>query len=148
MKNANYTVGTPRSMLKPSSPWLHRHGTPPQTGNGMPNSNLKSSSLLLERYILKLAVHNRKGFSFNRPNVKLHALIYVATKRIATAESTVESLTFHTYTSSAGLPMMRPIYTQSCGKETPCGKSPSPTRVGLQALLDRLHGLPRGCERP
>ena len=31
----------------------------------------------------------------------LHALTYVATKRIATAESTVESLTFHTYTSSA-----------------------------------------------
>ena len=41
------------------------------------------------------------------------------------------------------LPMLRPIYTQSCGKETPCGKSPSHTRVGSQALLDRLHG-----ERP
>ena len=44
--------------------------------------------------------------------------------------------------------MLRPIYTQSCGKETPCGKSPSHTRVGPQALLDRLHGLLRGCERP
>ena len=32
----------------------------------------------------------------------LHALTYVATKRIATAESTVESLTFYTYTSSPG----------------------------------------------
>ena len=36
------------------------------------------------------------------------------------------------------LPMLRPIYTQSCGKETPCGKSPSHTRVGPQALLDRV----------
>ena len=27
-------------------------------------------------------------------------------------------------------------------------KSPSLTRIGLQALLDRLHGVPRGCERP
>ena len=36
------------------------------------------------------------------------------------------------------LPMLRPIFTQSCGKETPCGKSPSHTRVGLQALLDRV----------
>ena len=34
--------------------------------------------------------------------------------------------------------MLRPIYTQSCGKETPCGKSPSHTRIGSQALLDRL----------
>ena len=33
---------------------------------------------------------------------------------------------------------LRPIYTQSCGKETPCGKSPSDTRIGSQALLDRL----------
>ena len=32
----------------------------------------------------------------------LRALTYVATKRIATAESMVESLTFHTYTSSPG----------------------------------------------
>ena len=34
--------------------------------------------------------------------------------------------------------MLRPMYTQSCGKETPCGKSPSHSRVGSQALLDRL----------
>ena len=37
VKNGNHTVGTPRSMLKPSPPWLHRHGTPPRTGNGMLN---------------------------------------------------------------------------------------------------------------
>ena len=36
------------------------------------------------------------------------------------------------------LPMLHPIFTQSCGEETPCGKSPSHTRVGLQALLDRV----------
>ena len=34
--------------------------------------------------------------------------------------------------------MLRPIFTQSCGKEPPCGKSPSHTRVGSQALLDRV----------
>ena len=31
--------------------------------------------------------------------------------------------------------------TQSCRKETPCGKSPSFTCIGLQALLDRLHSV-------
>ena len=36
------------------------------------------------------------------------------------------------------LPMLHPIFTQSCGKETLCGESPSHTRVGLQALLDRV----------
>ena len=36
------------------------------------------------------------------------------------------------------LPRLRPIYTQSCFKETPSGKSPSHTRVGPQALLDRV----------
>ena len=32
------------------------------------------------------------------------------------------------------LPMLRPLYTQSGGKETPCGKSPSHTRVGAFAF--------------
>ena len=37
--------------------------------------------------------------------------------------------------------MLRLIYTQSCGKETPCGKSLSRTRVEPQALPDRFYGL-------
>ena len=94
----------------------------PRTGNGMPidppsSSDLKSSSLLLEMYLLSEAGRSQR-------NVFLHP------------------------TDRMCLPMLRPIYTQSCGKETPCGKSPSHTRVGSQALLDRLHGFPRGCKRP
>ena len=71
VKNANPTVGTPRSMLKSSPPRLHRHGTPPRTGNGMlidpPSfSDLKSSSLLLEMYFPRLAVHNGMCFSIQQ----------------------------------------------------------------------------------
>ena len=36
------------------------------------SSNLKSSSLLLEKYFPKLAVHNGRGSPSNRPNVLAH----------------------------------------------------------------------------
>ena len=105
MKNANHTVGTHRSMLKPSPPWLHCYGTPPRTGNDMPNvsaelSNFKSNALLLERYFPKLAVYNGRGSH--------------STDRMC-------------------LSMLHPMNTQSCGRETPCGKSPCHTRVGPQS---------------
>ena len=37
--------------------------------------------------------------------------------------------------------------TQSCGKETPCGKSPSHLALGHRHCLI-VSGFPRGCERP
>ena len=111
----NHTVGTPKFMLKTSPPWLHRRGTAPRTGNGMPNVSAQLTFITGE-VLSEAGRSQRKGF-------------FHPTDRIC-------------------LPMLRPIYTQSCGKETPCGKSSSHTRVGPQALPDRLHGLPRGCERP
>ena len=118
VKNANHTVGTHRSCSKRlhhGSTSMARHPGRAMACKTYPSSsfNLKSRSLLLERYFPKLAVHNGRGFI-----------------------------------QQTDLLMLRPIYTQSCGKETPCGKSPSHTRVGLQALVDRLPGLPRDCERP
>ena len=111
VKNANHTVDTSRSMLKTSPPWGHRHGTPPRTGNGMPNVIAQllqpQKQLFITGEVLSEAgCSQRKGF-------------FQPTDRMC-------------------LPMLRPRFTQSCGKETPCGKSPSHTRVGLQALLDRV----------
>ena len=111
VKNANHTVGTSRSMLQTSPPWGHRHGTPPRTGNGMP----KCSAQLLQL--------QKPMFILERYFPKL-----VVSQRKG----------FLHPTDRMCLPMLHPIFTQSCGKETPCGKSPSHTRVGLQALLDRV----------
>ena len=105
VKNANHTVGTHRSMLKPSPPWITamaRHTERAMTCQTYPpsSSNFKSNALLLERYFPKLAVHNGRGSH--------------STDRMC-------------------LSMLRFMNTQSCGRETPCGKSPCHTRVGPQS---------------
>ena len=71
VKNANDTVGRPRSMLKPSSPWLHRHGTPPRSGNGMPNVTAQlyqpQKQLFITGEVLSEAGRSqRKGFSIQQ----------------------------------------------------------------------------------
>ena len=114
LKNPNHTVDTHRSMLKTSPPWLHRHGTPPRTGNGMPNVPVEllqpQKQLFITGEVLSEAGRSqRKGFH--------------STDRFAHAASYI-----HTVVRQRD--------------------PPSHTRVGLQALLDRLPGFPRGCERP
>ena len=66
----------------------------------------------------------------------LHALTYVATRRIATAESTVESLTSHTYTSSAGKIPRPPILAYlrfiKINTSTKMDSDQTPGRTGQQ----------------
>ena len=67
VKNANHTVGRPRSMLKTCPPWLHRHGTPPWTGNGIPNVSAEllqpQKQLFITGEVLSEAGRSqRKGF--------------------------------------------------------------------------------------
>ena len=81
VKNANHTVGTHKSMFKPSPPWLHCHGTPPRTGNDMPNVSAEPLQLQKQRFITgevlsEAGRSQRKGFSFNRPSVLVHVAPY------------------------------------------------------------------------
>ena len=103
----------------------------------MPNVSAEPLQLQKQRFITgevlsEAGRSQRKGFSFNRPSVLVHVAPYEHK-----SEGVLHS------TDRVCLSMLRPMNTQSCGKETPCGKSPSHTRVGSQALLDRLYGFPR-----
>ena len=58
-------------MLKPSSPWLHRHDTPPRSGNGMPNVTAQlfqpQKQLFITGEVLSEAGRSqRKGFSIQQ----------------------------------------------------------------------------------
>ena len=120
VENAKHTAGTSRSMLKTSPPWGHRHDTPPRTGNGMPN------------VIAQLLQPQKQLF---------------ITGEVLSEAGCSQRKGFLHPTDRMCLPMLRPIFTQSCGKETPCGKCPSHTSLGYRRCLI-VSRSSRGCERP
>ena len=89
VKNAIPKVGTPRPMLKTSPPWLHRHGTPPRTGNGMPIDPPSSPTLKAALYYWRGIF---RSWPFTTEGVLQNVFAHVAsyhdlTKSVAKASS-------------------------------------------------------------
>ena len=107
MKNANPKVGTPMPMLKTSPPWLHRHGTPPRTGNGMPIDPPSSPTSKAAFYYWRGTF---RSWPFIREGV-LHP------------------------TDRTCLPMLRPIYTSRAAKRPLAASLPATPALGHRRCL-------------
>ena len=75
-------------MLKPSSPWLHRHGTPPRSGNGMPNLTAQlfqpQKQLFITGEVLSEAGRSQwKGFSIQHTECGCPCCVLYTLRRAA-----------------------------------------------------------------